>query len=88
MESGPGKYHSGWNSSVRHCGLEYKPGLKAMAIGKIREMTNFCQEHAIIQEICGIVVIASNQQQEETLLVLAKIGEANGLQGLKFSNNA
>jgi L-2-hydroxyglutarate oxidase len=89
-EVGPGKHQSGRNSGVLHCGLYYQPGsLKAkLAVEGIREMTNFCQEHAIKHEICGKVVVASNQQQDETLRGLAKRGEANGLQGLKFLNNA
>lgn len=89
-EAGPGKHQSGRNSGVLHCGLYYQPGsLKAkLAVEGIREMTNFCQEHAIKHEICGKVVVASNQQQDETLRGLAKRGEANGLQGLKFLNNA
>ncbi|HQS52007.1 MAG TPA: L-2-hydroxyglutarate oxidase [Daejeonella sp.] len=89
-EAGPGKHQSGRNSGVLHCGLYYQPGsLKAkLAVEGIREMTNFCQEHAITHEICGKVVVASNQQQDETLRGLAKRGEANGLQGLKFLNNA
>jgi L-2-hydroxyglutarate oxidase len=89
-EAGPGKHQSGRNSGVLHCGLYYQPGsLKAkLAVEGIREMTNFCQQHAIKHEICGKVVVASNQQQDETLRGLAKRGEANGLLGLKFLNNA
>ncbi len=89
-EAGPGKHQSGRNSGVLHCGLYYQPGsLKAkLAVEGIREMTNFCREHAIEHEICGKVVVASNKQQDETLRGLAKRGEANGLQGLKFLNEA
>lgn len=85
-EAYPGKHQSGRNSGVLHCGLYYQPGsLKAkLAVEGIREMTTFCREHDITHEICGKVVVASNQQQNETLKGLAKRGEANGLQGLKF----
>lgn len=89
-ESIPGKHQSGRNSGVLHCGLYYQPGsLKAkLAVEGIREMTAFCREHEITHEICGKVVVASNPRQDETLLGLAKRGEANGLQGLKFLNTA
>lgn len=89
-EDRPGKHQSGRNSGVLHCGLYYQPGsLKAkLAVEGIREMTAFCKTHAIEHEICGKVVVASNQQQNETLRGLAKRGEANGLLGLKFLSSA
>jgi L-2-hydroxyglutarate oxidase len=88
-EDRPGRHQSGRNSGVLHCGLYYQPGsLKAkLAVEGIREMTAFCQAHNIEHEICGKVVVASNQQQNETLRGLAKRGEANGLTGLKFLSN-
>lgn len=89
-EDGPGRHQSGRNSGVLHCGLYYQPGsLKAkLAVDGIREMTAFCQIHGIEHEICGKVVVASNQQQNEILRRLAKRGESNGLKGLKFLNCA
>ena len=85
-EAHPGMHQSGRNSGVLHCGLYYQPGsLKAkLAVEGIREMTAFCREHDITHEICGKVVLAANEQQNQTLYELAKRGEANGLQGLKF----
>ncbi len=47
-------------------------------------MTAFCKEHEITHEICGKVVLAVNQQQNETLCELAKLDQTNGLQGLQF----
>jgi (S)-2-hydroxyglutarate dehydrogenase len=89
-EAHPGKHQSGRNSGVLHCGLYYLPGsLKAkLAVEGIREMTAFCREHEITHEICGKVVLASNEQQNQTLRELAKRGHANSLQGLKFLNKS
>jgi L-2-hydroxyglutarate oxidase len=89
-ENRPGRHQSGRNSGVLHCGLYYQPGsLKAkLAVEGIREMTTFCQLHGNEHEICGKIVVASNQVQNETLRGLAKRGEANGLKGLKFLSNA
>jgi L-2-hydroxyglutarate oxidase len=89
-ESRPGCHQSGRNSGVLHSGLYYQPGsLKAkLAVEGIREMTAFCQTNFIEHEICGKVVVASNQQQNETLRGLAKRGKANGLTGLKFLSGA
>lgn len=85
-EDAPGRHQSGRNSGVLHCGLYYQPGsLKAkLAVEGIREMTAFCREHEITHEICGKVVLAANEQQNQTLRELAKRGEANGLKGLQF----
>ena len=89
-EDRPGRHQSGRNSGVLHCGLYYQPGsLKAkLAVEGIREMTAFCVRHGIEHEICGKVVVASNQQQNETLRGLAKRGQENGLTGLKFLSRA
>lgn len=89
-EDRPGRHQSGRNSGVLHCGLYYQPGsLKAkLAVEGIRGMTTFCQTHGIEHEICGKIVVASNQEQNETLRGLAKRGEANGLKGLKFLSSA
>lgn len=85
-----GMHQSGRNSGVLHCGLYYQPGsLKArLAVEGIREMTDFCRTHEVAHEICGKVVVASNQKQSETLRGLAKRGETNGLKGLKFLSQA
>lgn len=81
-----GMHQSGRNSGVLHCGLYYEPGsLKAkLAVSGIQQMTDFCRKHEIDHEICGKVVVASNEREVEFLNNLAKRGEANGLQGLKF----
>ncbi len=89
-ESGPGQHQSGRNSGVLHCGLYYQPGsLKArLAVEGIREMTQFCRDHEIPHDICGKVVVATNEQQVATLHELAARGKANGLTGLKFLTQA
>ena len=65
-ETGPGRHQSTHNSGVLHCGLYYKPGsLKArLAVRGIRLMTEFCREHEIAHEICGKVVVATNEAEE------------------------
>lgn len=81
-----GMHQSGRNSGVLHCGLYYEPGsLKAaLAVSGIRQMTTFCQENEIPHDICGKIVVASNQREVGFLDNLAKRGNANGLQGLKY----
>lgn len=85
-ESQIGTHQSGRNSGVLHCGLYYEPGsLKAkLAVDGIRQMTAFCQNHNIPHEICGKIVVASNDRETKFLDNLHKRGTANGLSGLKY----
>lgn len=85
-ENDLGKHQSGNNSGVLHCGLYYKPGsLKAkLAIEGIKEMTSFCQQNNIEHEVCGKIVVASDQREIKLLNDLANRGKLNGLNGLKF----
>lgn len=85
-ENAIGLHQSGRNSGVLHCGLYYEPGsLKAkLAVSGIQQMTEFCSHYKINHEICGKVVIASNDREANLLDNLAKRGHANGLEGLKF----
>lgn len=87
-ENDIGKHQSGRNSGVLHCGLYYKPGsLKArLAVEGIREMTQFCKLHNIKHDICGKIVVASNQKESKLLEKLFERGVRNGLKGLKFLN--
>src|SRR4051812_3741295 len=62
-ESAVGRHQTGNNSGVLHSGLYYKPGsLKArMAVQGIRQMVAFCQEYAIPHEVCGKLVVATDE---------------------------
>ncbi len=81
-----GKHQSGNNSGVLHCGLYYKPGsLKAkLAVEGIREMVQFSQNYGVSHDICGKIVVATNNYEEKFLENLANRGKKNGLKGLKF----
>ncbi len=83
-----GKHQSGNNSGVLHCGLSYSPGsLKAkLSVDGINEMISFCKKHHIDHDICGKVVVATNDIEVKSLESLAKRGELNGLKDLKFLN--
>lgn len=85
-ESGVGRHQSGHNSGVLHCGLYYKPGsLKArLAVTGIRQMVAFCREYAIPHEICGKLVVATNEEELARLQDLFDRGQKNGLQGLEM----
>ena len=85
-EAQAGLHQSGRNSGVLHCGLYYLPGsLKAqLSVQGIREMIAFAQENEIPHDICGKVVVATSEQEEEALQTLAQRGEKNGLSGMNY----
>jgi L-2-hydroxyglutarate oxidase len=89
-EGALGKHQSGNNSGVLHCGLYYQPGsLKAkLAVDGIREMISFCEKNQIKHDVCGKIVVASDDREIGLLDNLADRGNKNGLSGLKFLSQA
>jgi L-2-hydroxyglutarate oxidase len=87
-EPNVGMHQSTHNSGVLHCGLYYKPGsLKArLAVDGIREMTRFAREHGIRHDICGKIVLATEESELGRLRDLHERGRQNGLQGLQWLN--
>jgi L-2-hydroxyglutarate oxidase len=85
-EQGVGRHQSGNNSGVLHAGLYYKPGsVKArLAVRGIRQMVAFCQENGIAHEVCGKLVVASNEGELPRLRDLFERGRQNGLEGLEM----
>ena len=84
-EEAPGRHQTGHNSGVLHCGLYYTPGsLKAkLAVEGIREMSEFCIKHDVPHEICGKLVVATNEAEVSRMKNLYERGLANGLTGLR-----
>jgi L-2-hydroxyglutarate oxidase len=81
-----GAHQSTHNSGVLHAGLYYKPGsLKArLAVDGIRKMVAFCEEHSVKHEICGKVVVATDNEELGRLKTLQERGTQNGLKGLRW----
>ena len=84
-EPAPGQHQTAHNSGVLHCGLYYTPGsLKArLAVEGIREMAEFCAEHKVPHEICGKLVVATNDAEVARMEKLFERGQANGLEGIE-----
>lgn len=89
-ENSLGQHQSGRNSGVLHCGLYYQPGsLKAkLAVSGIKQMTDYCIQNNIAHDICGKIVVASDDREIKFLDDLAERGEKNGLQNLKYLTTA
>ncbi len=81
-------HQSGRNSGVIHSGLYYQEGsLKAKncVAGRL-ELVKFAQKHHIQHDICGKLVVATNQKELSILPNLVKRGHANGLKRLEILN--
>src|SRR5262245_3201870 len=83
-ESAIARHQSGHNSGVIHSGLYYKPGSpKARnCVAGATRMVEFCREHSIQHEICGKVVVATDESERPGLAELMRRGTANGVPGL------
>jgi len=84
-ESQVASHQTGHNSGVMHSGLYYKPGsLKArLCVEGRAAMVQFCEEHAIPHEICGKIIVATEESEMAGLQELLRRGRANGVSGLR-----
>jgi L-2-hydroxyglutarate oxidase LhgO len=80
------QHQTGRNSGVIHSGLYYKPGsLKArLCVQGAQAMMRYCEEHAIPFNVCGKVVVATEQAELPRLHELYQRGLANGLTRLEL----
>jgi L-2-hydroxyglutarate oxidase len=79
------RHQTGNNSGVIHSGLYYKPGsLKATnCIRGYNLVIDFCREHGIPFELCGKIVVATDETERPLLENLYQRGQQNGLKNLK-----
>lgn len=80
------KHQTGNNSGVIHSGLYYKPGsLKARnCIEGYRMLISFCEENDVPFELCGKIVVATDEHELPLLQTLYQRGEQNGLTGFRM----
>jgi len=85
-ESTVGRHQSSHNSGVLHAGTYYKPGsTKArLAVRGIRQMVDFCRRNNIAHEICGKLIVATNDSEVPALHSLFDRGQQNGLRDLRI----
>lgn len=79
-------HQTGRNSGVLHSGLYYRPGsLRAENCVKGRkQLVHFAKDNNIDFDICGKIVVASNQEEVKRLKELKYNGQKNGLVGLQI----
>ena len=77
-------HQTGHNSGVIHSGIYYKPGSKK-AINCVlgaKSLMAFCDENEIPYNLCGKVIVATNEKELGPLEELHRRGTANGVPGL------
>lgn len=79
-------HQTGHNSGVIHSGIYYKPGSqKALnCIKGYGMLLDFCQSQQLPYEVCGKIIVATNEQQLPQLQTLFERGQQNGLTGLQW----
>lgn len=79
------KHQTGNNSGVIHSGIYYKPGsLKATnCINGYYQLIEFCQKNEVPFELCGKIIVATDESELTALKNIGDRGVQNGLKGLK-----
>jgi L-2-hydroxyglutarate oxidase len=80
-ESTLAAHQTGHNSGVIHSGIYYKPGsLKATnCINGYNMMIDFCNQHDIKYDLCGKLIVASDESELSQLDAIYNRGLENGL---------
>lgn len=80
------KHQTGHNSGVIHSGIYYKPGsLKAQnCIEGYKLLIDFCEKFKVPYELCGKVIVATNENEIQGLESLFQRGLENGLSDLRM----
>ncbi len=74
------------NSGVIHSGIYYKPvSYKAIhCVNGRRELVNFAKEHNIKHDICGKVIVATDESELAHMNKVYNNGIANGVEGIEL----
>ncbi len=85
-ESDIGMHQTSHNSGVIHSGIYYKPGsLRARNCRKgYQQLLQFCDQHTIPYDICGKLIVATEEREVPILQQILSRGRENGLKGLKL----
>ncbi|QKV76935.1 L-2-hydroxyglutarate oxidase [Amycolatopsis sp. Hca4] len=80
-------HQTGHNSNVVHAGLYYKPGsFKArMSVAGNRSIVDFARQYGVPVEVCGKLVVATDEKEIPALNTLAERAEANGVPAKQIS---
>jgi L-2-hydroxyglutarate oxidase len=84
------KHQTGNNSGVIHSGIYYKPGsLKATnCINGYNQLVDFCKKNEVPFDLCGKIIVATEEKELPLLQNLFTRGQQNGLTNLKMLTSA
>jgi len=79
-------HQTGNNSGVIHSGLYYTPGsLKAENCVRGRKaLVQFARDHGIAHDVCGKVIVATDERELPNMEKIFRNGEANGIEGIEM----
>lgn len=85
-ESEVAAHQTGNNSGVIHSGIYYKPGsYKARnCIDGRKQLVDFCEENDVKYDICGKVIVATNDDELPRLQSIYERGKQNGIEGIRL----
>ncbi len=78
-------HQTGNNSGVIHSGIYYEPNsyrAKNCVEGR-HQLVGFCQQHEVDYEICGKVIVATDEEDIPRLDNIFETGKINGIEGIK-----
>ncbi len=78
-------HQTGHNSGVMHSGLYYKPGsskAQTCTAGR-KELIAFAKKHKIPHEICGKIIVATDERELPVMERIFQNGLANGVEGIE-----
>ncbi|WP_085505423.1 L-2-hydroxyglutarate oxidase [Thalassobacillus devorans] len=80
-------HQTGRNSGVIHSGVYYKPGSMKARLAKqgAASMVAFCKEHDIEHEVCGKVLVATEDEELPRMEKLYKNAHQNGINATRLS---
>ncbi len=79
-------HQTGRNSGVIHSGIYYKPGsykAKNCVDGRI-QLTEFCKKHDIEYDICGKIIVATDESEMPRLKAIYDRGVENGIEDISL----
>lgn len=79
-------HQTGNNSGVIHSGIYYKPNsyrAKNCIDGR-HQLVDFCERHEVAYEICGKVIVATEEDEIPRLHKIYETGEINEIEGIKL----
>ena len=78
-------HQTGRNSGVIHSGLYYRPGSfrASNCVNGRKQLVKFAEKYGIDYDVCGKIVVATNEDELSRLESIRENGIKNGLQGIE-----